>query len=270
MSISGDQSAGHAADAAGINAGHIRDNAAGIYDNLASVGKTNIANGQGNATPMVSQYLEAAGLDQNVDQNHLKNPYSLTPAQQTQLNGHVDEYNKQRDSAIQQMRSHFQQNGITDPRYTANAEALIGSHYNDLVNQHQANFAEQARQTKQNALANLMQYYNTLQQIGTGQQEGAGAGTLNIANQVQGVARDYQGQQNQNDQQFAGMLSGLASLGGTLATGGIPIPNLFGGTKGGSSGGSTEAPFLGSSTPTYIGNPWDTNAYSPSYYGGAI
>lgn len=175
-----------------------------------------------------------------------QNPYGLTQIQQTQLNGQIETYQKQSQSAVSQYHQDMSNRGIS-PEDAQEGAALISQTYNQMSDQLAAQFAQQAQATQLAALQNLIgggeTAFNTNQNdlsgiLGSLQSEqnlgyntslNAGSAALGQAN-----TQNQQAQQNQASQNsFIGsLLSSIPIIGG-----------LFGGGGGGGSagGGLTEA-----------------------------
>jgi len=246
LGIHGDQSNQHQADANASTAAGFRTNAGNQYNTLSNEGGANTQMFSSQVPGLISNFKANAGINQDVN-GKIGNPFALTPDQQTILNGHVDDLTKRQNTAIEQLRNSLAQKGINDPRYIANAEANIRQGFGGLISQHQAAFGEQAKTDRQNALQQLMQYLQGINQVGTGQQETAAGGTANLAGQTQTAANQYQQQQNQSDANFNNSLGGLTNLVGFGSGGGFgSLPNIFGGhgaTSGSGSGNNQTADY---------------------------
>lgn len=83
------------------------------------------------------------------------NPYGLTQAQQTQLNGQIQQYQLQAQNSIAQYQDQMAQDGV-DPAHSAEGAALIQQTYNQMSDQLAATFAQQAQQTQLQALSGLI------------------------------------------------------------------------------------------------------------------
>lgn len=183
------------------------------------------------ASPLVRNYLTTAGVDLTGASN--QNPYGLTDAQAVQANAQGDAINKRRDSAVSQLRAQMASRGITDPRALAAAEAHINEQFGGQAEQSRANFAEQARANRQNALGGLMsageQAYNTRQnELGNlfntflSLMTAGNAGTSNLGGAAQQQANLQQQRQDSS-------LSGLLNLIGFATGGGFNArPNIQG------------------------------------------
>jgi hypothetical protein len=84
-----------------------------------------------------------------------QNPYGLTQAQQTQLNGQIQQYQQQAQSAVAQYQDQMSQEGV-DPAHAAEGAALIQQTYSQMSDQLAATFAQQAQQTQMAALSGLI------------------------------------------------------------------------------------------------------------------
>lgn len=132
-------------------------------------------------------------------------PYDISQPQQVQLNQQVDQLNSEKQSVIEDLRARYAQQGITDPRAIQAGIQSINERYDAMAAGHKANFAEQARANKEEALKTfvslLVNQKNTaMGQIGdtVGQNlaigsnalnQGAGAPFGSAANQIAGQAQ---------------------------------------------------------------------------------
>lgn len=236
------QSQAQSAEASGLrqNAQSGYNNAANQYGNIGNEGSNLFAQFNANSPGLVNQFKTASGLNDISDTNGYSNPYGLTQAQQTLLNGQVDTINKQKQTAINNLHASLAQKGIDDPRYAASAEANINSLYGSMANQHQANFAEQARQQRQQAAQSLLGYYQGVGNAGTGLQEAGAGGQLNVsgglgnlANGAQGASVQSNNQAQQLQQQQNAIWNNLLGIGSFALGGG------FGGGGGNNNGGAS-------------------------------
>lgn len=83
------------------------------------------------------------------------NPYGLTQAQQTQLNGQIQQYQQQAQNSVAQYQDQMSQDGV-DPSHSAEGAALIQQTYSQMSDQLAATFAQQAQQTQLTALSGLI------------------------------------------------------------------------------------------------------------------
>jgi len=172
------------------------------------------------------------------------NPYGLTQAQQTQLNGQIQQYQQQAQNSVAQYQDQMAQDGV-DPSHSAEGAALIQQTYSQMSDQLAATFAQQAQQTQLQALSGLISsgqsadstsqsqlssILGSLQQqqdLGYSTSLNAGTAALNQGNVIN--QQNAQNQANQNN--FIGSLLGsIPVIGGSLSS-------LFGGSGG---GGSTD------------------------------
>ena len=83
------------------------------------------------------------------------NPYGLTQAQQTQLNGQIQQYQQQAQNSVAQYQDQMAQDGV-DPSHSAEGAALIQQTYSQMSDQLAATFAQQAQQAQLQALSGLI------------------------------------------------------------------------------------------------------------------
>ena len=264
MSFGAGTEAGQVAQQDNAQASQQRNDAQGMYNNLSSAANGIINTGQqqqqqfsGLENQLLPQYETAAGINTNSPQT--TNPYQLNSAQQTQLNTQMELINRQRQNALSASTAHAAQQGITDPNHTAAAQELINQGYNQMANDHSANFMEQARQGTLANTQNLLNFGATQAQQGTqnqlagyGMQEGAASGVGNIAGQTQQAGNQAQQTSLQQQQMQDGITSGI--LGGVFKLGGAALGGAFSG------GGDTAASDNNLTIPAALfyanQNPW--------------
>lgn len=200
----------------------------------------NIPNGQpapapsatGAPTAQAAAPTGAAG-QQGANSILPQNPYSLTQPQQIELNTQLNTLNQAQQQATAAYQASFAERGGSDPQQMAAGVAAIQEQYAALAEQTSGAFAQNALTQRQTGLGDLM---NGGQAASTA----ANAGNLNVANllmelggagasQIGQVAGAKQGYSNQQQAQSTSDMSGILNLLGTVATGGIPIGNIFGG-----------------------------------------
>ena len=232
-----------------------RKQAAGGYQNVqqqgtdaASLGLNLVQNGQQdrntfeNALPgLIQSFGATAGLNNPTTYSNgatTYDPYALTPAEQTQLNGHVDQITSGLNAALAHYKADMARRGITNPADTATGEALIRQTFGAQAEQHKANFAEQARTNRQQGLTTLMQYLQGLGNSGNSQiAEGANqvnAGNRTYESGVSGIAglggaaqngsAQSQSESVQQQQMANNQFGSLLNLGTFAATGGFSVP----------------------------------------------
>ena len=147
--------------------------------------------GPGGAPATVGQYLGAAGQGAATSG---QDAYGLTEAQQVQLNGQVERLNESRQAQIEQLQSSYAQRGITDPRAMAAGLERINSHYDALAEQQKAGFAEEARKTRQQAEAALLDFVANIRNQGIQQQLAGAGGIANLGESTQAGGLNAMGQ----------------------------------------------------------------------------
>jgi hypothetical protein len=105
-------------------------------------------------------------------------PYQLTPAQQTQLNQQLSLIRNQEQSVLDTIRERLSARGIS-PNVAAAVEAQVRQQYGAQAEQVAAQFAETARQQREQALQYLLGY---IQQQGAFGTNTYGQGVQNMAN----------------------------------------------------------------------------------------
>lgn len=135
------------------------------------------------------------------------NPYALTADQQAQLNGQVDSINRQKMAAMSELDARFAQRGITDPRAMEIARQQLSERYDTMAEQSKAQFGETARANREQAVGNLLNLFNNMQQQGTQNVGQSGQALLGVSNAAQG-ASDNQMQVVMNALSQLGNLSG--------------------------------------------------------------
>lgn len=177
---------------------------------------------------------QAGGQPTQGEPGATTSPYELTPAQQTQLNKQLSLIRDQEQSVLDQIRERLSARGIS-PNVAAAVEAQVRQQYGAQSEQVAAQFAETARQQREQALQYLLGYIQQQGQFGTntyGQGvaniANLGAASLGAAGQAQSganaAAAMQQAQQQRNDQfaaDFAQYL-GYALAGGFNRPQGTP------------------------------------------------
>ena len=168
------------------------------------------------------------------------NPYALTDAQQVQANQQIDQINKEKESAIGELKALYAQQGITDPRAMEAGIQQLSERYDAMAAGHKANFAEAARSDREKALSGMIDLFTNLMQGGSSKYGASAQGLQSVGSQAQNLG-DTQSQQAaqllsnmtgsaQNNllaqQQAARQYeSDFMSLLGTIASGGMS--NVF-------------------------------------------
>lgn len=154
------------------------------------------------------------------------NPYGLTQAQQTQLNGQIQQYQQQAQNSVAQYQDQMAQDGV-DPSHSAEGAALIQQTYSQMSDQLAATFAQQAQQTQlqalsglisggqsadstsQSQLASILGSLQQQQDLGYSTSLNAGTAALNQGNVIN--QQNAQNQANTNS-----FLGGILGIGGKL------------------------------------------------------
>lgn len=215
----------------------------------------------------IGQYENAAGLNYTagatpVAQN--TNPYSLTPAEQTELNQQIDQLNQAQKNTQNTLAASYAARGINDPNAIAASQAMLQQAYGAAINNHSAQFAQAAQTNRQNAAQSLASYYAgqqgggaALQQAGIGGAlgliSGGSAGQLSTAGANQEAAQASQSQANQVANQVNSSIGNILNLGGKISG----ASGLFGGQNL-LSGGST--PTATTDTSSSAWDPTSSNA----------
>lgn len=168
-------------------------------------------------------------------------PYGLTLAQETQINQQTDAINRQKQTAIENVKARYAQAGITDPRAMQAAIQDIEEQYGSAASGNRANFAESARENREQSLASLVDFFSSLMQQATGNYAGAAGGLQSVGGQAQNVGDVQSGQAtsllghqlsgaDQNVQQAQQAVNqydaDMAALLGLVLTGGLSTPSL--------------------------------------------
>lgn len=165
-----------------------------------------------------------------------RDPYALTDPQQTQANQQIDDINREKQSAIDELRARYAQAGITDPRAMEAGMQQVAERYDSLAAGQKAKFAEGARANREQALAGLLDLFTNLSGRGTSTYAGGAAGISGVGGQAQN-AGDTQSQQAASllSQQMSGSGQKLAQTqqaaneyeAGFMALLGAMFPNAF-------------------------------------------
>lgn len=134
--------------------------------------------------------------------------YALTDAQQVQANTQVDQINREKQSAIEELRARYAQAGITDPRAMEAGIQQIAERYDALASQRKASFAEDARANREKALGQAIDLFTNLLHAGTSTVAGAAGGLQSVGGQAQNYG---EGQSQQAAQLLSALTSGAGN-----------------------------------------------------------
>lgn len=133
-------------------------------------------------------------IGQSASPQGASNPYALTDAQQIQANQQIDQINREKESAIGELKSRYAQQGITDPRAMEAGIQQLSERYDAMAAGHKANFAEAARSNREKALSSLIELFTNLMQGGSSKYAASAQGLQSVGGQAQNLG-DTQSQQ---------------------------------------------------------------------------
>ena len=215
----------HNSSVANAESKKLRDQTTGVYGQIQQQATTDRNNAAGNlsgalgnvknslgSNPLLNYYQngktdnaalnafsQAGGV--NLGGNNPfanSNAYELTPAESQLLNSNVGRVQKQKESAISELRQIGLARGA-DPTAVAAQERLLGESYDQHTSDLTAQFQEQARQTRLQTLASIVS-------------QGQGAYGQNLGGEFD-LAGIYQNQQNTADSQRFNATNAIAGVG---------------------------------------------------------